>query len=148
MLAMYAGDHTMLNSGSTAGHDVFPFKTSISILICLSPLRPAHLLHTRDADGKLELPGPGSKIPGLRGITHDRRAALILPALVDFGRSGRPAQPRNGHAAKLWAVSALDPARHGDHYRRFFTGHSAAERGVGHFAACRRHARRPVWHAL
>ena len=36
-----SGDHTILNNGSAIGHDVFPFKTSISMLICLTSARSA-----------------------------------------------------------------------------------------------------------
>jgi hypothetical protein len=55
---MISGDHTILNSGSAIGQDVFPFKTSISMLIGSSPLRLAHSLNTRLADGKSSISMP------------------------------------------------------------------------------------------
>src|SRR5882757_8133936 len=100
---MISGDHTILNSGSAVGQDVFPFKTSISMLILSSPLRAAHPLIRG-----LRVASHGFQCQTVqnstRGIDHDGGATLTLPALVDFSRCGDSAQPRHGHAAKFWPV--------------------------------------------
>src|ERR1700712_3471431 len=105
--AMISGDHTILNSGSATGQDVFPFKTSISMLMLSSPLRAAHPLIRG-----LQVASHGFQCQTVqnskRGIDHDGGATLDIPALVDPSRCSHFAEPRDGHAAKFWAVSALD----------------------------------------
>src|SRR4051812_25863000 len=107
--AMTSGDHTILNSGSAVGQDVFPFKTSIAMLMPSLPLRAAHPLirSLRVASHRFQCQTVQNST---RGFDHDGSAALYVPALVDFSRCGRSAQPRDGHAAKFWSVSALDPS--------------------------------------
>src|SRR5437870_5645027 len=75
---MISGDHTILNSGSATGHDVFPFKTSISKLISLTSA-PGAVLHTRHADGKLAIPVPLSA--KFRGFEESLMKAAQLSAV-------------------------------------------------------------------
>src|ERR1700733_3176638 len=85
--AMTSGDQTISNSGFAVGQDVFPFKTSISMLILSLPLRTAHPLirGLQVASHRFQCQTAQNST---RGIDHDGGATLTLPALVDFSRCG------------------------------------------------------------